>query len=248
MKLFKKKENKSNTSIDTFENLNIIEKDNNKETKKEVSKLSIKYQFKNKKQRIRFITRVSMFSALSFVFYAFLKFPLPFFPAFLEINFSNLFIIIGSLLTGPIGGLIICLIRFLIKLPMSSTMYVGELTDLILSIFVMLPASLAYLYKHDKKGGFLGIILSFISWIITSMLLNIFISVPCYIKLFFNNSVDTFINVLSSTIKNIDSSNYLYKYIFLAVLPFNLINGLINCGLALLVYKKISTILKRMGL
>ena len=229
----------------------IIEDSNNEvveNKEKEVPKLSIKNQFKTSKGRVRFITRVSMFSALSFVFYAFLKFPLPFFPSFLEINFSNLFIIIGSLLTGPIGGVIIAVIRFLLKMPLSHTAYIGELTELLLYLCIMLPASLFYTFNHTKKGGMIGLIFSFIAWILSSVLINHFISLPFYTKFYFNGNIDGIVSLLKATIPNATVDNYRMLYIFVAVIPFNLINGFINCGLAFLVYKKISTVLKRMGI
>ena len=165
-----------------------MENDNNVRVpeieEKEERKLSVKYQVSNKKNRIRFITRISMFSALSLIFYAWLKFPLPIFPSFLEVNFSNLFILIGALSTGPIGAIIIVVMRFILKIVVvgSHTMYVGELTDVILSIMVSVPASIFYLYVHNKKGGYISMLVAFLMWLITSILVNAFISLPFYIK------------------------------------------------------------------
>lgn len=227
------------------ENENAIQE----ETVKEPPKLSIKSQFKTKKGRTRFITRVAMFSALSSIFYIWIHFPLPFLPFFLEINFSNLFIIIGSLLTGPVGGTIIIIVRFLIKMIAgTTTAYVGELTDVILSLAVMLPASITYLYNHNKKGGFIGIALSFVSWIVFSLLVNYFISLPFYLKFFYEGNVDTLIEALKPTLKNVNRDNFMKVYLFAGVLPFNLIAATVNCGLAFIVYKKISVVLKKLGL
>ena len=73
------------------------------------------------------MTKVAIFSAISIVLY-FIKFPLPFlFPDFLDIQFSNLPAILGGLVMGPIGGVLIVVIRTLIKLPFTSTAGVGEL-------------------------------------------------------------------------------------------------------------------------
>ena len=148
--------------IETNENL-----EKNQESvdskEKEYYALSIKKQFSTRKGRTRFITRVAMFAALSYVFYAFIKFPLPFFPPFLEVKFHNLFIILSGLLTGPLGGAMTVVAMIGLKLITinTNTAFVGELTDLIISISVMLPASLIYLKKHTKMGGVVGILFRF---------------------------------------------------------------------------------------
>lgn len=215
-----------------------------------INKLSLKYQFSTKKGRLRFTTRVSMFAALSTVFYIFLTFPLPFLPSFLKINFSNLFIIVGSFLTGPVGGVIIIVMRLLLKLLIkgTSTMFVGELSDILLSLAVMLPSSLIYYKDHSKKGGYIGILFSFLSWIVMSSILNAHVFLPVYIKFFFNGDKSKIVGMLSSTIKNITESNLTIYYVLFGALPFNVINGIFNTGLACLVYKSISTILKKIGL
>lgn len=217
------------------------------EEQKPKNKLSIKTQFETKKGRMRFITRVSMFSALSTVFYCWLKFPLPFFPPILKVSFSNLFVIIGSLLTGPIGGAIIVLIRFLLKLILSptSTGFIGELTDVVIGLSVAIPSSLFYLIKHDKKGGIMGIITSFFMWIIFSFLINLFVSLPMYINLY---GLDACISMFKAFASDINESNLTSIYLFYFILPFNALVAFVNCGLALVVYKKISSFLKMIGI
>ena len=218
---------------------------------KEAPKLSIKSQFKNAKSRTRFLTRVGMFTALSVVFYCYLKFPItPPFPSFLEVNFSNLFVLLGSLFTGPIGGIIIVLLRFVFKIILvpTWTSYIGELTDVFLSLMVMLPASLTYMFIHTKKGGFLGILLSFVSWLIFSLIINWLISFPMYYSLLEQKQPGSMLNMLQTVNSDITSENMLRIYLFLMVLPFNAISGALNVGLAAIVYKKLSIILKKLGI
>ncbi|MBP5343378.1 ECF transporter S component [bacterium] len=217
------------------------------ETLENEKKLSIKNQFKTKKGRMRFITRVSMFSALSTVFYVWLKFPLPFFPPILKVSFSNLFIMIGSLLTGPIGGVVISIVRFLLKLILNptSTGFIGEITDLVIALSVALPASITYLIKHDKSGGILGIIFSFFSWIIVSFLINLWVSLPLYLNLY---GLDACISMFKSFAPSITEENLTTTYLFYFILPFNSLVAFVNSGVALIVYKKTSTILKAIGI
>ena len=221
------------------------------ETKeKEYYALSLKKQFSTRKGRTRFITRVAMFTALSYVFYAFIKFPLPFFPPFLEVKFHNLFIILSGLLTGPVGGLLTVIAMILLKLITinTNTVFVGEFTDLIISLSVMLPASLIYLKKHTKMGGVVGILFSFLAWIVSSFLVNWFISLPFYLKAYFDGNVENFVSVLSPYIKNITTDNYTMYYLIFAVLPFNALVAFVNTAVCILVYKRISIALKKIGI
>ena len=237
------------TNNEKLENLEEIQ-ETNETTDKVYSPLSLKKQFSTRKGRTRFITRVAMFAALAYVFYSFLKFPLPFFPSFLEVKFHNLFVILSGLLTGPVGGALTIVVMLGIKLITlgTSTQFVGELTDLILSLSVMLPSSIIYLNFHTKKGGLVGILISFASWIVVSILCNWLISLPFYLEFFFKGNVDTLVNVLSKTISNVTSENFTFMYLLLAVLPFNALVAFVNISITILVYKRISVVLKKIGI
>jgi len=215
------------------------------DTSKEELKLSIKNQFKTKKNRTKFITRCGMFSALSFVLLL-LRFPLPFFPSFLEVNFSNLAIVIGSLSLGPVGGEIIVVARFILKILFSPSTppLVGDLVDLLLSSAIMLPASIYYMFNHNKKGGIIAIILSFVSWIIFALLINWLVALPLYAYAF---NLDPY-TIVSSLVSGATKENYMAIYLFGAVLPFNLLVGVVSSLITLLTYKKVSILLKKMGL
>ena len=85
---------------------------------------------------IKRIAFVAIFAAISSLLYCYVKFPLPIFPSFLDVNFSMIPIIIAAFMLGPIDGVIIVLIRFLMKLILvgTGTQYVGEIADLVLGL------------------------------------------------------------------------------------------------------------------
>ena len=130
---------------------------------------------KNKKL-IDYISKVAIFSALSFILYLFPKFPLPFFPSFLDIQFSNLPAILGGFVIGPLGGCLIVIVRCALKLllGMSTTAGVGEIADLLLGVCVVLSSSLIYKKYKSKRGGFvaLGVAIFGGSGLLLSMFLN----------------------------------------------------------------------------
>ena len=65
------------------------------------------------------ITRIAVFTALSFVLYMFVKLPLPIFPQFLELQFSDMPALLTGFMMGPLAGSIVIVLRTLLKLPFS---------------------------------------------------------------------------------------------------------------------------------
>ena len=94
-----------------------------------------KFVFKNNPITTKFIARTGLFSAISIVLYLvpFLKFSVPFFPFFLEFHFDEVPALIAGFAYGPLSGIFVILVKTIVKLPMSNTMMVGELADLIYS-------------------------------------------------------------------------------------------------------------------
>mgnify|MGYP000792644362 CR=1 FL=1 len=197
---------------------------------------------KNKKI-LDYISKVAIFSALSIILYFVPKFPLPFlFPSFLEVQFSNLPAILGGFVLGPIGGCCIVIIRTLIKLPFSSTMYVGELADLLIGISTVFVSSMIYKYVKTKKGGILGLVFGTITWVIVAILANGTFLINFYKEV---AGIDAVIGMCKSIFPNMTESNFMSLYLLGAVLPFNFMLASIVSIVTFLVYKKISFLFKK---
>lgn len=195
-----------------------------------------------KKNQIKKISVCALFSALCIILYFYVKFPLPFFPSFLEINFSLLPAILGTYMLGPFYGSIIIIIRFLTKLGITHTAGVGEIADLIIGLSVVLSSSLIYKLNRTKKGAIMSLLFSSLIWVIVASLLNKYLLVPSYIKLYFKGNLDTFITMLK-VIPNVNKDNYMEKYIFLAVIPFNLLLAFIVSTITFFTYKPLQRII-----
>ena len=193
---------------------------------------------------VSLIVKTAILSAFSIVLY-FIKFPLPIFPSFLKIQFSNLPLIIGGFVLGPIPGVLICIIRTLCVLPFSNTSYVGELADFLIGISVSLSSSLIYHKWHTKKGGIIGLVVSSFCWVFVGIIANWLILAPFYIKFFFDGNVNIFIG-LCSVIPGINQDNYMVLYLFLGILPFNLLLSILCNTVTYFVYKRISFLFDKM--
>ncbi len=180
-----------------------------------------------KKRRIVILVGTAIFAAISVLLYVtkvppfiFPIFPPPF--NFLEINFSEVPALIAGFAYGPLSGFIVLVIRFLLKLPLSSTAFIGETADIIYSTSFVVTASLIYKYRRNFKGVLLGLGVAFVLQITVSALANYFIIYDMYNKLFGGHLP-------------FDAKEFIVY-----VIPFNAIKNIIISVLTLLVYKRTS--------
>ncbi|MDD3170827.1 MAG: ECF transporter S component [Bacilli bacterium] len=197
-----------------------------------------------RRKRILNVTKIGLFAGLSTVLY-FLKFPLPIFPSFLEIQFSILPAIIGGFSMGPIGGVLIVVVKFLMSLPFSKTAYVGDFADLLIGSLTVLVTSLIYKKNKTKTGGLIALLFGSITWIIVGVIANYFVLVPVYLELFFNGDLESFLSLCRVVIPDINEFNYMEKYIIYAVIPFNAIIATVVSTVTFIVYKKVSSLLHK---
>ena len=194
------------------------------------------------------IAGIAIFSALSFVFYMFLKFPIPsIFPAWLDMQFSDLPALIGGFAYGPLAGGIIIVIKCLLKMPFTSTFCVGEVADIIVGLAFVLPSTFIYKYHKTKKGAVLGMLVGVLSAILISILANWLVLIPFYATLYGNGDYSQGINILVGGVqvlyKGVNAQNFYNYYIFVGVLPFNALRVIVCAVLTYFVYKPISRIL-----
>ena len=81
--------------------------------------------------KVRYITVTAMLSAVAFVL-MYLEIAIPIMPSFIKFDFSDLPALLGSFALGPVCGVLICLIKNVLHLAFSNSMFVGELSNFIL--------------------------------------------------------------------------------------------------------------------
>lgn len=189
------------------------------------------------------LSKIGIFSALSVVLY-FLRFPLPIFPEFLKIQFSALPLVIIGYTLGPIEGMIALVIKTLVCLPFTSTMYVGDLADFLICTSYILTTSLMYKANKTKKSAAISLFVGSVFWLIMAMLANYFILIPFFINVMLKGNVAGFVG-MCSVIPGITIDNYRLYYLLYAAIPFNLIITTAVSLVTFVVYKRISKILSR---
>ena len=198
------------------------------------------YSFEQGRAKFKFgtkqIVRIGIFGALSGIFYIFIKFPVPFLPSFLEFHFDEVPAFVASFAYGPISGLLVLLIKTLIKLPFTRTLGVGELSDLIYSVAFILPASIIYKRKRNFKSVIIGLSIGTIFQLGVSLLSNIYLMIPFYMKVM---ELPEAAILGMCKMANPKISDVGWSYGLLAVLPFNIIKDAAVIVLTLVTYKSV---------
>ena len=205
--------------------------------------MSAKESLQNFGRRITpaYITKLAVLTGISFILYMFAKFSLPFmFPSFIDMQFSELPAILAGFSLGPVAGVLVVILKCLLKFPFTSTAFVGEITDMVLGILYVLPAAIIYYRKKTKNRAILGLIVGTIASTFGAILLNRFVSVPFYVQFFFHGNFDIIVNICKPLYPSVTRSSFYAYYLLAAVLPFNLLRLSLMSFITFLIYKSLS--------
>lgn len=189
---------------------------------------------------VKYIAKVGVLSALATILMLF-EFPLPIAPSFYELDFSEVPVLIGSFSLGPIAGILIEFIKILINLLINGTdtFFVGELANFLMGCSFVLPAAFFYKYKKTLKRALIGMGIGTLSLVVIGALCNYFLMIPAYVYLA-GYPMDAVIGMGTAVNPAIKD---LLSLILIAVVPFNLIKGVLCSALTTLLYKRVSPIL-----
>ena len=179
-------------------------------------------------QNKRLIT-ISMFSAIAFIL-TFLKFPLPFLPPYLTLDFSDVPTLLATFIFGPLSGLLVALIKNILNFLFNIGDPVGPVANFLAGASFLL---IAYFVSHRKQYSsrrslIIGLVAGTIAMTIVLSILNYFVLLPLYGMIF--NLGDVFTNL---------------KVIILSgIIPFNIIKGCVISIIFILLYRRLKKVLK----
>ena len=178
-----------------------------------------------KKQRINtgVMIRISLFAALAFVV-MYLEFPIAaMFPAFLQIDLSDVVVFIGGMTMGPMAVVFIELIKNLLHLLLrGGTGGVGELANFLVGVALILPPVIVYGRRKTVLSLIVGLVLGIVTMVVVGAVGNYFIFLPFYGV----------------------SSEDLIGSIAVVYAPFNLVKGTIVAVTAFVLHQSIKDIYK----
>ncbi len=183
------------------------------------------------------MVKVAVLSAVAFVLMM-IESPAVF-STFLKMDFSDIIAVIGAFALGPVSGVVIQLLKNFLHLAISQTSGVGELGNFIVGgVFVYVSARV-YWRNKTKKQAVIALITGTAFMVLVGMVANYYILLPLYA------------NVLGFTTEAVVAATHVVNhfvtdkvsFILFAILPFNLLKGIIVSTVTFLVYKRMSKLL-----
>ena len=192
-----------------------------------------------KKVNVRSMTVTAMLSAIAFVL-MFLDTAVPIMPSFIKLDVSELPALVASFALGPVYGVIVCLIKNILHLFITTTGGVGELSNFILGLGFVLPAGLIYHHKKTKKNAIIGAVVGAFIMAAISFPSNLFIVYPVYYN-FMPKEVIVEAYQAVAPFAKVDS---IEKCLLMFNVPFTFIKGMISAIITVLIYQPLRPLLK----
>ena len=139
---------------------------------------------------------------------------------------------------GPLCGVIICLVKNVLHLFITSTGGVGELSNFILGVAFVLPAGLLYKYKKTRMTALIGSIAGAVIMGAFSIVSNYFLVYPVYYNFMPQEAVLGAYQLIAPSMKSILQCLICFN------MPFTFIKGMFSVVITFVTYKHISPILK----
>ena len=186
----------------------------------------------NSKINVKKIAVIAILSALAYLLMFALR--IPFMPAapFLKYDPKDVVIITGGFLYGPFTAVLMSVIvSFLEMVTVSESGLIGMIMNIVSSCSFAFTAAAIYKKKRTARGAVAGLVIGLAVMIATMLLWN-YLLTPLYMKM---------------GEKNVPRE-LIVKLLVPVFLPFNLLKGGLNLGLTLLIYKPLTTALRKTGM
>lgn len=187
--------------------------------------------------KVRILVGCGMLSAVAFIL-MFLDFSVPFMPAFVKMDLSELPALLAAFAYGPIAGIFVCLIKNLIHLTITSTGGVGELCNFLLGASFVLVSGFIYRYKKTKTTALIGSLIGAVAMGLFSIVCNYFLIYPFYYNFMPKEVVLQAYQVILPSMKSILQCLIVFNA------PFTCFKGLLCTLITFLIYKPLSPLLK----
>ncbi len=192
-----------------------------------------------KKQNIRAATVSGIFGSIGFILML-LEFSIPIIPSFVKLDFSEIPALIVSFAFGPVYGILVCLIKNLLHLFVTSSAGVGELSNFILGALYVGTAGLVYKKIKTRLGALTGSLAGAFVMAVIGIFTNLFVVYPAF-SVIYGMPMNVIIGMYTAILPTADT---LLKALIIFNLPFNFFKGVIDAVFCFAVYKYLSPILK----
>ncbi len=203
-----------------------------------VSVLAQKFLCKDRKQvsHARRVSFVAIFSASAAVLMLF-EIPLFFTPSFYQLDLSEIPVLLCSFYLGPVAGVVSEFVKIVLKLLIkgTSTAFVGDFANFCVGCSLVLPASIIYHVHRTKRNAIIGMTVGTLFLTVFGSAFNAVYLLPRFADLY-GISLEAIVAMGTEVNASITSINTLVLF---AVVPFNVLKGIIVSVATFLLYKRL---------
>ena len=184
------------------------------------------------RQNLQKTILMAMLVAIAVVSVYFIRIPLIPAAAFLEYDIADVPVLIGTMLFGPAAGFVILLITSALQaLTVSSASgVIGFIMHVIASSMLVVPAGILYKKMQNKKGMIIGLAIGTVLMTLIMIPLNIVLTGFFLVPGDISQGVHIVLGMLAP-----------------AIIPFNLIKGILNSVLTFFLFIPVSAIYKKLS-
>ncbi|MGO3733091.1 MAG: ECF transporter S component [Vagococcus sp.] len=182
---------------------------------------------KSKTERMVVLALLSAFAYMLLLF----DFPVLLTFSWLKLDFSDIPILIGTFIYGPVGGIVIAFIRSTLKFITSGgnlPSLIGNVTGFLASVVYMLPIYYMTKQESSNKNLVKGMIVGSTCLTLFMGIANYFVITPIYLY-----------------VLGMDFGIPISKMVLYGVIPFNIIKGAIVSVVFMVTYKKLLPVIQR---
>lgn len=185
-----------------------------------------------KKFSVKAMVSIGMLSSISYVLML-LNFPLPPFPKFLMVDFSDLPALIAALIFGPAAGILVEFLKNTLDYFMTGSdtgVPVGHVANFVAGVLFILPTYYIYQRMKSNKGMTFALVAGTTSMAILMSVLNYYVFLPAY---------TLFLNMPAM------SGPETKAMIVAGILPFNFVKGILMSVIFMLMFTRMKTWIER---
>lgn len=203
-----------------------------------------KYLCKDRKNfsSTHYISYTAIFACMAGVLML-VEIPLFFAPGFYTLDLSEMPILICTFYLGPVAGVAAELVKVLVKLLLkgTTTAFVGDFANFAVGCSFVLPASVIYHARPGRRTALVGMAAGTLVMTVFGSLFNAVYLLPKFAELY-GIPMETIVSMGTAVNASITDAATLVLF---AVVPFNLLKGVVVSALTFVLYKRISPILHK---
>lgn len=181
-----------------------------------------------KRFNVKALVSIGMLSSIGFVLML-LNFPLPPFPKFLMVDFSDIPALIAALIFGPAAGILVELFKNILDYILTSSdtgIPIGHISNFVAGVLFVVPTYYIYEKLKTRKGMTFALIAGTVIMAVVMSVLNYFFVLPAYVLFMGFPAM---------------SGEEIRQMVVAGILPFNILKGIIISIVFMLLFIRMNT-------